>query len=295
MWAADEYFIDSMKYYKVDTITQDLQPIAREANHSIIARAKAIYNITGNFTMWPPPLNKSFMMAKDTLVNSEVYYKLHTIYGLKKRGKELQVFAEFNSYFYKEPLYSGIFNNNIKYDDEYICCSGPYTADTTTFCLYNRVSGRLSDTLKYVGLLGISNYEIVVKDQVHHFKKSLLSVPADSVFSLTSKKEKELNAGVISDFRPDMFRCYGNYFITTFLPYVDEFIDQYPPVYQLDTSAWSLKPVPAFEPEIDKEVKNALAYDPRIFGQNFKNRASDFFAAFKIIKVRDGYRVKRKK
>jgi len=157
------------------------------------------------------------------------------------------------------------------------------------------VSSRLSDTLKYFGLLGISNYEIVVMDHDHHFKKSLLSVPADSVFSLTSKKEKELNAGVISDFRPDMFRCYGNYFISTFLPYTDEFMDEYPPVYLLDTSAWSLKPVPAFDPAIDKEVKNAPAYDPRIFGQNSKQRTSDFFGVFKVIKVRGGYRLKRKK
>ena len=137
-------------------------------------------------------------MAKNTSGNKRVFYQPQTIYRLKKHGAEWQLCAELNPW-YHEANYVGIFINNSRYDDEFITCSGPYDS-TAGFCLYNRVSSTLSDTLKYFGLLGISRYELIVTDHDHHLKNTLLRVAVDSVFRLASPKEMELNAGVINDF-----------------------------------------------------------------------------------------------
>jgi len=87
-----------------------------------------------------------------------------------------------------------------------------------------------------------------------------------------------------------MFLYKGNYFVTTFLPKEDEYMDSFPPLYYLDVKRIKMIKVEANK-EMNSKGKFLSQKNDLIILSDDRGRIKSFFNRFEIIKQEDSYRL----
>lgn len=287
----ESYRLDNyIKFFKIDTISRNMNQIKRTPDVEIIDSIKKYFNLQGDFHMVHPPLeeierfdyskiNALITIAKDTLDNCQSYYLLGTTFEPQKKGKNFELSPSFNGI-----NYLGIFKDNISYWEE------------------NIGNTRETISIKYKYYY----YYLDPIDSAYFAYKKLNKIEIISYYDkkeniITTLKEDDLfkhaiYKGQTSDFRPEMFRYYnGEYFITTFLPKQDEYIESFPPVYHLDTVKWKMNRINLYDPLLDKKystLRKKIVYVEAM--RNYRDLSS-FLESFEIVKVNNGeYRIIKK-
>lgn len=284
----DMYFQDSVHYFIADTLNYILSALKRPTDDSLIAMSKHTFGLKGNFKMVHPPFSKWFTISKDTLDSLQVYYMITNHFKITEEENKPVISA------FPESLYqSGIYNKNKIIFNDFIGCSDN-AADP--FCLYTEWHQKFSQ--KYFFYNQIHETEEIVlaikRKNTESERKIILRVPKSNFKLLQTPGERNANAETLSEARIDMMKFYGNYFISVFLPYEDEYNNELPPVFLLDTLNWKLSEIKAFEKSAAFKNKVVQETERRlILSEDYRNRVSNFMRSFTIIKTTDGYFLSR--
>ena len=290
----DSYKMNEIvKVFEIDTIQRKMTQIKRTPDLEIVKSIKRHFDLEGDFYMIHSPfegiarfdyskINTLITIAKDTLDNYQSYYQVNMTFEPQKRGKSFELSPNFN-----EINYLGKFKENIGYWEGSIGNTKEVSIKYKYYYYYLHPNDST-----YFDYKKLNKIEII-----SHFgnKENIIStLKEENIFKLDSKDEIGYNVGLISEFRPEMFRYYnGEYFITTFLPKQDEYIESVPPIYHLDTIEWRLNKVELFDPLVDKKYSNLQRKVSIDMTGNFRD-SSLFLESFEIVKVNNEYRLIKK-
>lgn len=260
--------IDKVKilenFKKVKNILQDLQVIQNEQSISYYINGDIF---VGGITIFP----KSMKTTRESIV-----YHGSTVFSLKKNNK-----GEFEFSTNNKELYNSI----ELIDGQVVSKEFVGSNKTQSFNIYTK---SYSDFDKYYNPTKKNRYEIIVSIN-NITEKILKSIDEKELFKLNSRKEKELNAGVVSEFRPDFFNYGIDYFITTFLANSDEYSEQFPPLYHLDTINWKIDPVsPLFDNMNEKMTETRTV---ELLSGDTNNRVTKFLKNYEIVKVENKFQL----
>lgn len=272
---------DYVKFFKIDTINRNMTQIKRISDSEIIDGITKYFNLQGDFHMVHPPLegierfdyskiNTLITIAKDTLDNYQSYYMLSPVFEPQKKGKNFELLPIFNNI-----NYVGVFKNNISYWEE-------------------NIGNTKEASIKYKYYY----YYLDPIDSSYSRPKKLNKIEIISYYNnkeivITTLKEEQLNTGVISGFRPDLFTYQEEYFFTPFLPYVDEFMESFPRLYHLDTIDWTFSRVIPLKNQ-GKRYQTKDANSIKMISGDLKKRVSLFNERYKIIKINNEFRLIKK-
>ncbi len=286
---SDSYKIDKIiSFSKIDTIRGNMVQVKRTPDKEIISSIKKHFNIEGDFYMVHPPLesnsgfdyskvNAIITIAKDTIDNYQSYYWVSATFESQKKGKDFELTPNFT-----EINHIGLLKDNTSFWEENIGNTRETTSIKYKYYYYylDPVDSAYLDYKK------LNKIEIISYSD--NKENIITTLKEEDLFKYTIYK------GQTSEFRPEMFRYYnGEYFITTFLPKQDEYIESFPPIYHLDTVEWKLNKLEFFDPLVDKKysvLQRKVSVD--ITG-NYRD-TSLFLESFEIVKVNDEYRLIKK-
>ena len=283
------YKIDSLvKFFKIDTINRTMNQVKRISDSEIINQIKEHFNLHGDFYMVHSPIEKVTLgedpnkiytfitLAKDTLNGYQSYYQIKTPFYPRKMGKDFWFYPDFNEmgkYLGINKIqYLGLFKDNIGYREE-----NRGLIKYRYYYYYLNPDGSL-----YYSSDDEFRVEIIAKGNI------IMTLKKEDFFQFNTPKEIEIN-GIISEFRPAIFKYYNDeYFITTFLPKRNEYIEQLPPVYHLDTVKWEMDKIELFDPQEDENYSILTLQE--ILGGNL-NDVDSFLDGIEIVKVNDKYKI----
>lgn len=282
----DTNAIKMYSFYHINSINNSLTPIKSINKNKILENFKILKNISkdlqviqneqsinyyingdvfvGGITIIP----KSIKTIKKTFV-----YHGSSIFSLRKNTK-----GEFEFSTNNKELYNSI----VLIDRQVVSDRFVGSNKAKSFNIYTKT---YSDYDKYYNPIKANRYEIVISTS-DSIEEVLKSIDEKGLFKLSSKKEKKLNAGVISEFRPDLFKYKGEYFITTFLANSDEYSESFPPIYNLDTLQRKLTPVLPLRMDKGKDHKKLTKSKAiELLSGDSKKRVSLFLNSFDIVRV----------
>lgn len=286
----DLYTYNSLNIFHIDSISHQIKRIKKPSIEYVAEYFKNHFNLEGNYYIVYPQLdgisrldnnkNEGFItIAKDTLNNYQSYYQSNVKFEPHKTDKYFELKPKLSNI-----NYIGLFKDNIGYWEEDI---GNTKEASIKYKYYYYYLDPVDNS--YSGYQKLNKIEFI---SYYDNKEYVISTLKEKdFFGLNSEKEIEKNVGLVSEFRPYIFKHLNDgYFITTFLPSQNDFNESFPPIFHLDTLQWKLNKVELFDPLIDKKYTRLQRKIPiGLTGRMWD--ISHFFESFEIVKVKDGYRL----
>lgn len=298
----DNYFIENINdaikmysFYKIDTNKNKLIPIKSMRKGQIIDAFKRQYNISNPLKIIVEERTIVYEKNGNVFLGNAVFidtlkgkvYLGNAIFSIKDSINAIGFFPAKKKTFYIHYNYS-LIDDKIVYRE----LIGSSSNKSNNFKIYAKTYSTYD---KFYNPKKANKYEIFVLNN-DSMQKILKTIDEKDVFRLNSKKERELNAGVIQDFRPDFFKYKGEYFFTSFLPYGDEFMEGYPSLYHLDTIQWEMTLVKSLPKISGVKITKMNGEQPiELLTGDTKKRVSYFLDNFEVIKVDNSFKLIHKK
>lgn len=267
-------------YYILDSVNKKLKPVKPVSRKEVLKKINAKFHFKENIKILAST-NKYTYIAKDTIEDSQVYYRINTIYVPQKNNTEWALIPT---------VFSGLANVNKL---------GVYKNNFTihTESLVNSFFDIPNDNLRQKA----GSYSINLKYYLKFSCDTKINKRCENEFvklEVVIRNETEKSDKVIETFTNDSFfenqpfnlfkYRYGDYFIGV-LP---ETIEQYKEsIFRLDTINWKLNQVKSFNKKTDLKFTHYRKNNKPIISEEMPDDMSSFLMKFEIVKVGDNYKL----
>ncbi len=284
------YYIDSLQYFILNKKKNAFEKIHRISNDSLVELAKHILKIDTPIKLKGNPSSNYYLVSRDTLDDYQRYYAIQTErYDLKKidniyllvplvarlsQGSEGNLGKDF------------LYKNGVRIYDNYIGTTLESLNDrkgNAKYLLEIRVYLKFEDVLNQE----IVKSQLIVKEM--ELNNHLKTLRNEWVLKNFTKNPK--NDLVFTEF--DIIKYQNQEYFLGLLPQVS--LHNYQnSVFHLDTINWKINPVKEYNSKFDKSFKEIKKGENMFLSGDILGKVSGFLQDFKIVKVKDEYRLIKK-